>query len=116
MEQNDMDKKPTSELSEESLKSTSKISYIPDGQEIELRKKLNESKTARKKAEDNAQILLNRLLLLKNEEQKVFLIAIQALKKIAETQQKTDELMQAQKRNEETRKKREEVNKALLIV
>lgn len=51
--------------------SRSKLQYEADSEDYELRKKLQESKMARKKAEEDAKILMNRLMLLKNEEQKV---------------------------------------------
>ncbi len=51
--------------------SRSKMQYEPDPEDLELRKKLLESKMARKKTEEDAKILMNRLLLLKTEEQKV---------------------------------------------
>eukprot|EP00826_Nyctotherus_ovalis_P020616 TRINITY_DN16490_c0_g3_i8.p2 TRINITY_DN16490_c0_g3~~TRINITY_DN16490_c0_g3_i8.p2 ORF type:complete len:195 (+),score=57.81 TRINITY_DN16490_c0_g3_i8:162-746(+) len=51
--------------------SRSKMLYEADAEDYELRKKLLESKVARKKTEEDAKILMNRLLLLKNEEQKV---------------------------------------------
>lgn len=51
--------------------SRSKLQYEPDSEDYELRKKLLESRMARKKTEEDAKILMNRLLLLKNEEQKV---------------------------------------------
>eukprot|EP00826_Nyctotherus_ovalis_P020608 TRINITY_DN16490_c0_g2_i1.p3 TRINITY_DN16490_c0_g2~~TRINITY_DN16490_c0_g2_i1.p3 ORF type:complete len:103 (-),score=52.64 TRINITY_DN16490_c0_g2_i1:49-357(-) len=51
--------------------SRSKLQYEPDAEDCELRRKLLESKMARKKTEEDAKILMNRLLLLKNEEQKV---------------------------------------------
>lgn len=53
--------------------SRSRIQYEADAEDLELRKKLQESKMARKKAEEDAKILMNRLMLLKNEEQKVVL-------------------------------------------
>lgn len=49
----------------------SKVQYEIDEDDIELRKKLMESRMARKKTEEDTKILMNRLLLLKNEEQKV---------------------------------------------
>lgn len=49
----------------------SKLQYEADEEDVELRKKLLESRMARKKTEEDAKILMNRLLLLKNEEQKV---------------------------------------------
>jgi len=57
--------------------SRSKLQYEPDVEDYELRKKLLESKMARKKTEEDAKILMNRLLLLKNEEQKVGIVKIQ---------------------------------------
>jgi hypothetical protein len=51
--------------------SRSKLQYEPDEEDMELRKKLLESKMARKKTEEDTKILMNRLMLLKNEEQKV---------------------------------------------
>ena len=49
----------------------SKLQYEADPEDLELRQKLLESKMARKKTEEDAKVLMNRLLLLKNEEQKV---------------------------------------------
>ena len=51
--------------------SRSKLVYEADPEDAELRQKLIEAKMARKKTEDDAKVMLNRLLLLKNEEQKV---------------------------------------------
>lgn len=51
--------------------SRSKLQYEQDEEDYELRKKLLESKMARKKTEEDTKILMNRLLLLKSEEQKV---------------------------------------------
>jgi len=61
------------ELKQESTEklSRSKMAYEPDPEDLELRKKLLESKMARKKTEEDAKILMNRLALLKTEEQKV---------------------------------------------
>ena len=50
--------------------SRSKLQYEADPEDLELRQKLLESKMARKKTEEDAKILMNRLLLLKTEEQK----------------------------------------------
>ena len=51
--------------------SRSKMQYETDPEDMELRKKLLESKMARKKTEEDAKVLMNRLMLLKTEEQKV---------------------------------------------
>lgn len=51
--------------------SRSKLQYEADEEDVELRRKLMESRLARKKTEEDAKILMNRLMLLKNEEQKV---------------------------------------------
>ena len=51
--------------------SRSKVQYEPDPEDAELREKLQESRLARKKTEEDAKVLMNRLLMLKNEEQKV---------------------------------------------
>ncbi len=51
--------------------SRSKLQYEADPEDLELRQKLLESRMARKKTEEDAKVLMNRLLLLKNEEQKV---------------------------------------------
>ena len=56
--------------------SRSKLQYEADPEDVELRQKLLESKMARKKTEEDAKVLMNRLLLLKNEEQKVVVVAI----------------------------------------
>jgi hypothetical protein len=63
--------------------SRSKLQYEADPEELELREKLLESKLARKRTEEDSKVLLNRLQLLKNEEQKVskFLLSFRHGKK-----------------------------------
>ena len=51
--------------------SRSKLQYEADPEDLELRQKLLESRMARKKTEEDAKVLMNRLMLLKTEEQKV---------------------------------------------
>eukprot|EP00830_Metopus_es_P019960 TRINITY_DN7673_c0_g1_i2.p1 TRINITY_DN7673_c0_g1~~TRINITY_DN7673_c0_g1_i2.p1 ORF type:complete len:356 (-),score=123.78 TRINITY_DN7673_c0_g1_i2:59-1087(-) len=81
--------------------SRSKLQYEADPEDLELRQKLLESKMARKKTEEDAKVLMNRLMLLKNEEQK-------AWKKIEETKKRAEEIMKMRQRNAEMQRKREE--------
>jgi hypothetical protein len=64
--------------------------------------KLLESKMLRKKAEEDAQLLANRIALLQQEERR-------ALKKIEETKKKAMEIMDLKQRNLQNQKQREEV-------
>lgn len=61
-----------------------------------------ESKVARKKAEEDAQLLANRIALLQAEERK-------AMKKIDETKKKAKEIMDLKIRNMQKEKEKEEV-------
>lgn len=61
-----------------------------------------ESKVARKKAEEDAQLLANRIALLQAEERK-------AMKKIDETKKKAKEIMDLKIRNMQIQKEKEEV-------
>eukprot|EP00831_Metopus_contortus_P040635 TRINITY_DN3182_c0_g2_i9.p1 TRINITY_DN3182_c0_g2~~TRINITY_DN3182_c0_g2_i9.p1 ORF type:complete len:295 (-),score=94.86 TRINITY_DN3182_c0_g2_i9:39-923(-) len=81
--------------------SRSRLQYEADPEELELRQKLQESRFARKKADEDAKVLMNRLLLLKNEEQK-------AWKKIEETKKRAEEIIRMRQRNAEMQRKREE--------
>ena len=63
--------------------------------------KLLDSKAARKRADEDAKLLANRIALLKMEEQK-------AWKKIEETKKKAKQIVDQRKRNQELTKKREE--------
>jgi len=67
-----------------------------------LRKKLYESKMARKKAEDDAKLIQNRIALLREEEAK-------AKKKIEETKKRANEILELKRRNEELARKKAEV-------
>lgn len=80
----------------------SKLMYEADEEDLELRQKLMESKVARKKTEEDTKVLMNRLQLLKNEEQK-------AWKKIEETKKKALEIMKTKQRNAEILRKKQEV-------
>lgn len=64
--------------------------------------KLLESRALRKKAEEDATLLANRIALLQLEEKK-------ALKKIEETRKKAQEILEVKKRNIEAQKQKEEV-------
>jgi len=72
-----------------------------NGIEEGLHGKFLSSKLARKKAEEDAKLLANRISLLKMEEQK-------AIKKIEETKKRAKEIMQQRQRNEEIIRKKEE--------
>ena len=63
--------------------------------------RLLEAKDLRKRAEKDAQLLTNRIALLKQEE-------LKALKKIEDTRQKAQKILIARSRNQEDLKKREE--------
>ena len=65
-----------------------------------------ESKILRKKAEEDAQLLANRITLLQIEE-------VKALKKIDETRKKAKEIMELKARNLEAQRQKEEVNEFL---
>jgi hypothetical protein len=66
--------------------------------------KLAEAKQMRKRADEDARLLSNRIALLKQEEMK-------AMKKIEETRRKAQEIMEARNRNLEEQRKREEARK-----
>ena len=72
-----------------------------DSQELDI--KFLDSRKIRKKAEEDAQLLANRIALLELEEKK-------ALKKIEETRKKAKEILQNKLRNQEIQKQREEVS------
>lgn len=72
-----------------------------DSQELDI--KFLDSRKIRKKAEEDAQLLANRIALLELEEKK-------ALKKIEETRKKAKEILQNKIRNQEIQKQREEVS------
>ena len=70
--------------------SRSRLQYEADPEEIELREKLLESKIARKRTEEDSKVLLNRLQLLKNEEQKVIsCVLLQGLEKNRRNKEKS---------------------------
>ena len=66
--------------------------------------KLAEAKQMRKRADEDARLLSNRIALLKQEEMK-------AMKKIDETRRKAQEIIDARNRNLEEQRKREESRK-----
>ena len=66
--------------------------------------KLAEAKQMRKRADEDARLLSNRIALLKQEEMK-------AMKKIEETRRKAQEIIDARNRNLEEQRKREESRK-----
>lgn len=69
--------------------------------------KLLESKLMRKKAEEDARMLANRVALLQLEEKK-------ALKKIEETRKKAREILELKQRNLEIQRQKDEVDLAWL--
>ncbi|OMJ88153.1 hypothetical protein SteCoe_9972 [Stentor coeruleus] len=73
-------------------------------QEYVEHSKLSEAKQMRKRADEDARLLSNRIALLKQEEQK-------AVKKIEETRRKAQEIIDARNRNLEEQRKREEIRK-----
>ena len=66
--------------------------------------KLAEAKQMRKRADEDARLLSNRIALLKQEEMK-------AMKKIEETKRKAQEILNARNRNIEEQRKREDARK-----
>ena len=68
------------------------------------KQQLTESKILRKKAEEDAQLLANRIALLQLEEQK-------AMRKVEETKKKADEIMKQKNRNLEAQKQKADVIK-----
>ena len=62
--------------------------------------KFTEAKSLRKQAEDDAQLLANRIALLRQEEQK-------ALKKIEETRKKAQEIIETRQRIQEEQRRKE---------
>lgn len=84
-------------------------SYRQDYSDIQdddgtYRTQLLESKMIRKKAEEDAQLLANRIALLQLEEKK-------AMKKIDETKKKAKEIIELKNRNLQAQKEREQVRK-----
>jgi len=75
-----------------------------EGESLHLR--LLTSKVARKKADEDAKLLANRIVLLKNEEQK-------ALKRIEETKKRAKEIMHQKQRALEVQRKRDERQKLI---
>ena len=67
--------------------------------------KFTEAKSMRKRAEEDAKLLANRIALLKQEEAK-------ALKKIEETRKKAQEIMESRAKSFEEQKRREELRQA----
>lgn len=68
------------------------------------KQKLLEAKLARKKVEEDAQLLANRIALLEVEDKK-------AQKKIEDTRKKAQEIMDLKARNKETEKQKQEFKK-----
>lgn len=68
----------------------------------ESEERLLESKLQRKKAEEDAKLLANRIALLRLEEQK-------ALKKVEETRKKAKEILELKQRNAEAQRLKDEV-------
>ena len=64
-----------------------------------LNEKFRQSKAARKRADEDAKLLANRIKLLQNEETK-------ARKKINETKKRATDIIQTRKRNVETAKRK----------
>ncbi len=64
---------------------------MENGEKTEAQR-LDEAKKARKKMEDDAKLLANRIALLESEEKR-------ALKKIQETKKKAEEIMSLKQRN-----------------
>jgi len=69
-----------------------------------IRAQLLESKMIRKKAEEDAQLLANRIALLQLEEKK-------AMKKIEETKKKAQEIMDLKNRNSQIQREKEELRR-----
>lgn len=70
--------------------------------------RLDEAKKARKKLEEDARLLANRIALLENEEKK-------ALKKIQETKKKAEEITTLKKRNKEITTQKQSVQYCFLF-
>jgi len=75
-----------------------------DNEDSAYRTQLLESKMIRKKAEEDAQLLANRIALLQQEEKR-------AMKKIEETKKKAKEIMDLKNRNLQAQKEREQLRK-----
>jgi hypothetical protein len=89
------------EINEENIEDGQNEEFEEDVYLMQLHKRLLEMKKDRKKAEQDAQLLNNRLKLLKGEEEKTW-------KKIENTRKKTqDKVMNLQKMEEDLRKKQE---------
>lgn len=73
-----------------------------NSQEYHEQLRLSEAKQLRKRAEDDARLLSNRIALLKQEE-------LKAVKKIEETQRKAQEIIRAKVRSQEEQKKKDEL-------
>lgn len=70
----------------------------------DIHNELLDARSVRKRTEEDARLLANRIALLKLEEQK-------AWKKIEETRKKTQEIMETRARNMEMQRKKEEEKK-----
>jgi len=79
-------------------------SYSQDEGDSQYRTQLLESKMIRKRAEEDAQLLANRIALLQLEEKK-------AMKKIEETKKKAKEIIDLKNRNAQALKEKEQVKK-----
>ena len=67
--------------------------FQPDDDMETLNEKLRQSKLARKRADEDAKLLSNRIKLLQNEESK-------ARKKIDETKKRANDIIKMRKRNQ----------------
>lgn len=82
-----------------------KNDFTENGEKTEAQR-LDEAKKARKKMEEDARLLANRIALLENEEKK-------ALKKIHETKKKAEEITTLKQRNKEINTQKQSVFKTL---
>lgn len=79
---------------------------LSDGEDNAFKQQLTDSKLLRKKAEEDAQLLANRIALLQQEEQK-------AMKKVEETKKKAQEIVILKNRNLMLAKQKAEVLSAI---
>jgi hypothetical protein len=101
MDTKNMKEEPVEEVNDEMADNQEGEDFQDDVYLMQLHKRFMEMKKDRKKAEQDAQLLHNRLHLLKGEEEKTW-------KKIENTRKKTqDKVMNLQKMEEELRKKQE---------
>jgi len=91
--------------SKENFNSSYKQEYSENGgDDSSYRTQLLESKMVRKKAEEDAQLLANRIALLQLEEKR-------AMKKIEETKKKAKEIMELKNRNLQQQREKEELRR-----